>query len=122
MYVGKRDAHLTIKVPMELCFETKFSGATWIEVLVPQDTDPKMDPWMSFVVKPQQVFWLTRGYNVIEEINKDTKIRCIKHYTDEFGNRRHIPETEVMLDPYDIMKAMDTFEEKKVRERYGIKR
>ena len=61
-------------------------------------------------------------HDVIEEINKDTKIRCIKHYTDEFGNRRHIPETEVMLDPYDIMKAMDNFEEKKVRERYGIKR
>ena len=67
MYKGKRDDHLTIRVPQRLCYlyESK-SGEEFVEIRLPNGND---DTWYSFMVKPAQVFYDYEEpdlFNVIE--------------------------------------------------------
>ena len=110
MYRGKRDAYVSIKVPMELCFETEFPSGIWIEIMIPPlDFKTNTEPWNSFVVKPEQVFWLDESNNLIEGLNAHARIRCCKHYNDENGRRRTIPNTDITLDQYDIVRLIEHY-------------
>lgn len=110
MYVGKRDAHLTIKVPMDLCFRIEMSGVEWIEVMVPPSRpEYRNKPWLSMVVRPRQVFWLDDKFNIIEGVNAHTRIRLCEHYTDHDGFRRIREGTDVFVDPQNIINNFDEY-------------
>ena len=110
MYRGQRDAHLVIKVPQTLCYEIKNASGIWVEVFVPPlNLDLAFERWKSFVVPPEQVFWYDKWYNAIESINAHTRIRCCEHITDSIGLRQIIPETDVYLDPYDIIQHIEHY-------------
>ena len=110
MYKGKRDAHILIKVPQSLCFEIKNASGIWVEVYVPPfNVNRPMSEWKSFVVIPEQVYWYDNTYNIIEDINAHTRIRCCSHYTDNNGLRRIIPDTDLELDPYEIIQHIEHY-------------
>lgn len=109
MYIGKRDAHMSINVPNELCFEVEYASGTWIEVMVPDREQRIPSLWESFIVKPEQVCFLDSNTNVIENINAHTAIKCGKHFEDKNGKRKIIPGTERMLDPYEIRQRIDFY-------------
>lgn len=110
MYKGTRDAHLTIKVPMELCYATEFSSDTWIEIMIPpRDFKTSKELWESFVVKPEQVCWLDESNNLIEGINAHTAITCCQHYNDNDGKRRTVAGSENTKDPYDIIRQIEWY-------------
>jgi hypothetical protein len=109
MYVGHRDAHLVIKVPMSLCFLVSMAGVEWIEVMIPPSRPERMsEPWLSMVVRPNQVFWLDDTFNIIEGINAHTQIRLCEHFTDAEGYRRIIEGSDLFVDPQNII---DNFNE-----------
>lgn len=109
MYIGKRDAHLTVKVPMSLCFLVEMSGMEWVEVMIPPSRpENRQKPWLSMVVRPNQVFWLDDKFNIIENINAHTQIKLCEHYTDNQGYRRIVPGNEIFVDPQNII---DNFNE-----------
>lgn len=109
MYKGKRDAHMTIEVPMELCYEVKHNGTTWIEVFIPDKKENLPGVWSSFIVKPEQVCFLDDKTNIIENINRGTGIKCAKHFADKDGKRKIVPGTEEFLDPMEIKQRIDFY-------------
>ncbi len=110
MYAGKRDAHLTIKVPMSLCFLITINNMDWIEIMVPPSLKENMTkPWLSMVVQPKQVFWLDDTFNLIENINANTCIKLCEHYTDEMGYRRIVPGTELFVNPQNIITNFENY-------------
>lgn len=109
MYKGKKDAHLTIRVPMELCFAITNDSGEWIEVMVPPSDFVTNKSWASFLVRPNQVFWDDECNNRIEGILKNASIKCCEHFNDENGIRRIVPGTEFNLDPFDVMKYIERY-------------
>lgn len=101
MYKGKRDDHLTIRVPQRLCYlyESK-SGEEFVEIRLPNGND---DTWYSFMVKPAQVFYDYEEpdfFNVIEGLNRDTKIRISRKIkTDKPPYHAIVPDSEIEYNP-----------------------
>lgn len=110
MYKGKRDAHIAIKVPQSLCFEVTNSSGVWIAVYVPPfNVNRPMSEWKAFIVTPDQVYWYDSVYNVIENINNHTRIRCCLHYQDDKGLYKPVPDTDLELDPYEIIQHIEHY-------------
>ena len=102
MYRGKRDDHLTIRVPQANCFEyDASSGETFIEVMLP---GYRPDAWFSFMVKPDQVFYDGNDpehYNIIEGINRNTQILVSRKRIAD-GRRVTIDGSTRRYDPKDL--------------------
>lgn len=111
MYRGQKDAHISIRVPMELCYLIENDSGEWIEIMVPPldfMTSPDK-PWESFLVRPNQIFWFDAYNNKIEGMLQGTAIKCCQHFTDEIGRRRIVSGTEHSLDPYEIIRNIENY-------------
>lgn len=97
MYYGKKDWRPQIEIPVELCYEQKMSGETWVEVRIPDkqyaeavnikigNTDRHYVNWKSFMVKPEQIFHKTNTTNVIEGLTQESNINICCHLSDDNG-------------------------------------
>mgnify|MGYP007070201998 FL=1 len=107
MYKGKRDDHITLRVPQDICFEFMSSKTgLWIEVVIAQNPN---GTWDSFMVRSKQVCFDHLNpdkYNIIEEINRYTDIMVCTKQTDPtaIDGRRIVPNTERYFDPFDLFK------------------
>lgn len=105
MVKGKRDDHTTLRVPQENCFyyTSKTTEEQFIEVKLPDYTD---DTWDSFMVKPDQVFFDHANpnvYNIIEQLNRDTKILVsTKKKVNNTENRVIIGNSNRYFDPLEL--------------------
>lgn len=111
MYKGKRDAHVSIRVPMELCYLVQTMSGPFVEILVPpyNHNSKPINEWASFMVMEEQVCFMDEHYNKIEQVNAYTAIRLCQHYNDANGVRRAIPDTNVYLNPHEIMCNMEHY-------------
>ena len=102
MYKGRRDDHLTIRVPQRLCFvyESK-SGTEFVEICLPGSNKKE---WRSFMVSPSQVCYDYDNpdlYNIVEGINRNTKIVVSTKVVNK-ENRIIVPNTTIKYDPITI--------------------
>lgn len=104
MYKGRRDDHLSLKIPQQFCriYESK-SGKEFVEICLPGSNKRE---WRSFMVSPSQVCYDYENpdlYNIVEGLNRDTKIKIsTKVAVDNKANRIIVPNTTVEYDPIAI--------------------
>lgn len=103
MHKGHRDDHLAIRVPQRLChlYKSKLDEE-FIEVCLPGSNKKE---WRSFMVSPSQVCYDHKNpnlYNIVEGLNRDTKIKISTKVVDSKANRIIVPNTTVEYDPITI--------------------
>ena len=106
MVKGSRDDHATLRVPQENCFNytSKSTKEEFVEVKLPNYTDEK---WDSFMVKPDQVYFDHANpdvYNIIEQLNRDTKILVsTKKKVSNSGDRIIVADSNRYFDPLELI-------------------
>ena len=105
MFKGRRDDHITIRVPQELCYKyASKTGQKFIEVRLPGGDE---DAWYSFMVEPAQVFFVHAEpdkYNIIEGINRDTEIVVSqKKISNNSVGRSAVADSSEIYDPLLIL-------------------
>lgn len=103
MYKGRRDDHVSLRIPQQFCYiyEAK-SGKEFVEICLPGGNKKE---WRSFMVNPSQVCYDYENpnlYNIIEGLNRDTKIKISTKIVDENAKRIIVPNTTVEYDPITI--------------------
>lgn len=101
MYKGRRDDHINLRVPQENCFKyTAQTGQKFIEIKLPGFTN---DEWYSFMVDTSQVFYDYEEpdrFNIIEDLNRDTKIKVSKKLAaNNNSGRVMVADSEFEADP-----------------------
>lgn len=109
MYKGTKDARLRIKIPQKYCYKRTMRDGNYIEVKIPTDSTLTLeDTWFSFMVRPEQVFYVDDKYNIIDGICRNTKIRLCQHFFDKDGNYKPIMNSMFEADPHEIIKQIDS--------------
>ena len=110
MFKGRRDDHITIRVPQELCYKyASKTGQKFIEIRLPGGDD---DAWYSFMVEPSQVFFdhaAPDKYNIIEGINRDTEIVVSqKKASNNSVGRSAVSDSAETYDPLMILHCFES--------------
>ena len=103
MYKGRRDDHITIRVPQAHCEKYNATTGRFIEIKLPGFTDTE---WDSFMVDPKQVCYdhiMPDTFNIIEELNRNTKVLVNRKTVDDKGKRTIVPGTDVYYDPTELI-------------------
>lgn len=103
MYKGRRDDHMSIRVPQAHCEVYHATTGKFIEVKLPGFGPTE---WYSFMVTPDQVCFDHLNpdmYNIIEGINRNTKVLVNKKGLDGQGRRVMLANTDIYYDPMELL-------------------
>ena len=107
MYKGKRDDHISIRVPQGNCYEyTSSGGEPYIEIVVPVGGNEPYQ-WSSIMVRPDQVCYDhidPDKYNIIEYLNRSTRLKLAKKQAVQNGR------TIISIDTVTPMQLLAYFE------------
>ena len=102
MYKGRRDDHISIRIPQERCYKYRSStGQDFIE-LVLEDNTATNDTWISLMVDPKQVFYDHTNpdkFNIIEGLNRNTNVSISIKSSPLSKSRSIVPNSEIIIDP-----------------------
>lgn len=108
MYKGKLAASNRLEVPVELCSEVETEDGLAIEITVPL-LGKRQKEVKSFIVQPEQVYYLSETKNLIDCNNSNKYIKCY-NYIIENNKKTPVKDSMVQLTVEDIIQQMKLYE------------